>query len=76
MSMTYQCKRRVWRKADIPSIKTSTTTVEHAQKAKIIGRKIIPYGIGRIKPMCKTIVQSTSDNSVNIILTGKIIDDL
>ena len=72
--MTYQCKRRVWRKADIPSIKTSTTTVEPAQKAKIGSRTITPTGNERLKPICITIFQSTSDNSVNIILIGKIID--
>ena len=76
MSMTYQCKRRVWRKADIPSIKTSTTTVEPAQKANTGGRTSIPNGNGRLKPKCKTIVQSTSDNSVKIILIGKTINDL
>lgn len=62
--ITYQWRRKAWRKADKPSITSKIPIVKTAQPAKTKYRYIEPeYCISIPIPPFKTIVHKTSDNS-------------
>ena len=59
----YQCRRKVCRNADSPSMRTRMLTVKPAQAANMKYRRIPPYQSWTISPLRSTICQSTSDSS-------------
>lgn len=61
---SYQWRRRAWRKADRPSITMRMDTVSTAKKPNMGTRNKTPTRVFIRRPMCITIVQSTSDSSV------------
>lgn len=60
---TNQCKRKVCRNADKPSMRTKIPTVRTAQNAKIAHKITPPNHDSDFSPICKTMVHKTSDNS-------------
>ncbi len=61
----YQCRRRVCRKADRPSMSRSTPIVRIAHGANTQAMPMAPAYPFIVSPIRNTIDQSTSDNSEN-----------
>lgn len=64
ISKSYQCKRKVCKNADNPSISTKMAKVREAQIANVIYNAIPPWKPWTIRPLLNTIVHNTSDNSI------------
>lgn len=62
---THQCRRSACRKADRPSMMRRMHTVSMAKAAKMIDRPKKPPPLLEDRPRCITMVQSTSDSSVD-----------
>ena len=62
----YQCNLSACKNADKPSIRRSIATVNVAQAEKAAIKSIKPYPLLWFKPILRTIVHKTSDNSLKI----------
>lgn len=61
--LAYQCKRRVCKKADKPSIMTKMARVKTAQAANTTYSMIEPVASELWRPLDNTMFHNTSDNS-------------
>lgn len=68
----YQCKRKVCKNADNPSIITNIPSVKTAQTPKKIYILTTPIYVGSVNPICNTMFHNTSDNSAKQYLSHMI----